>query len=87
MRTSSMTVMSPGGSALCGRNATFCATSRSVFRHRSSPMNSTRPARGSKRRASAFRSVDLPEPFGPMIAAISARRMEAVTSWTISALP
>lgn len=87
MRTSSSTVMSPGGSALCGRKAILCATSRSGLLQISVPRNSTVPLRGFKRRARAFRSVDLPEPFGPMMAEISARRMETSTEWMISVLP
>ena len=79
--------MDSGAIGLCGRSASRRATSLLFMAEMGAPSSSTRPARGLRVRPSARRSVDLPQPLGPMITVNEARgictdRSWATTSWS-----
>ena len=79
--------MPSGTIELCGRMPIFLATCLVGWSWMSRPSRITRPAVGFRSRASAFSSVDLPQPFGPTTAVNSASRIARSRQLEMMRLP
>ena len=77
----SRTVKSNMGSSCCGTTDIFFAASRAVSEYISLPNSSAAPDFGGSVRESERINVDLPEPFGPMMARTSPKRSCTETSF------
>ena len=86
MATTSRQVISSGRDRSVSRTAMRVASARPERARSSPPQIQTVPATAASWRASVFRRVDFPEPFGPISATISPRRTSKPMPW-ISALP